>query len=117
MIEGKRVYTVKKVSLVMNDIERISSFRPIQHGEVSDRLAPRHRFGVLVATTWSSRMKNWWTGEDQQAWGSASALWARTRSRAIKVADSGNWGAIPLKTQSADGTLARHHLLYAVWRL
>jgi hypothetical protein len=116
MIEAKRLYSPNGAAAIAADVQRIASFCPIAHGG-SDGLSPERYFGLITATTWTQKIKDWWQSEVGRSdpWPAGTAAWPDARNRIIKAANDGEWRAISLGTESDRNKVDQHYLLYALW--
>lgn len=116
VVEAKRLYSPEGVATIAADIQRIASFCPIAHGG-DYGLAPQQCFGLVTATTWTSKIKEWWESDiiHSDPWPAGSAQWPDERNRAIKAANGGVWKAINLGTEPDRCKVDKHYMLYALW--
>lgn len=113
LVEAKRLFNLDGVAAIVEDVQRICSFR------VRERVKPDHRFGVILASTWDSRITDWWTALDHDPWKAGTEVWNRLAPRTLRRhVESGHWGAIPLETPAAEPREGRQHsFLYGVFEI
>lgn len=113
IIEAKRLFRESGLVEIMRDMSRIASFCAVAEG-----LVPDHCFGLITATTWSSRITHWWTSQtnDARHWPAGAAAWTAHQTPATQAAERGEWRALPLSPPSQH-VANEHQLLYALWPL
>ena len=94
--ECKRLFNAEKCQEIVDDFKRIKSFVALEY---CGKYKPR--FGVLAATTFKSRIVEWWSTSDAD-WPSSHESWKTLYS---KLKDA-YWGSIPLNSYDEETKLA-----------
>jgi hypothetical protein len=109
LAECKRLYSAEKCAEMVEDLERLRSFVPLEAHLGSKS------FGVLAATTWNHKLAQWWSIADAPP-PTNSDSWKALRAGLLAV--KAHRGSVVLQTFEENSALADqhfHHFLYAVF--
>jgi hypothetical protein len=111
--ESKRLYSMEKLTEMLNDVERVLSFEP-----VAPLARPKRSFGLLMATTWDPNVASWWSSADGD-WPGADALcdsfgWKNPQHK--RAWERGRFGSVVLRGYVAGlpSNQKFHHFLYCI---
>lgn len=113
VIEAKRLYNSSQVALMHADVDRIASFRLQADSMLRDE-PPRHRFGLVVGTTWLEEYAQWFSREDapHPAGGAWEAFASDPRLGTAR------WGSVVLRGyDQRRGPTNFHHFVYCLFAL
>lgn len=112
--EAKRLYSLQMARSIRDDVVRMSTFKLID-GELDRRL--RHKYGIVLATTWKAEYQEWWTSTDGPCPTTRSEReWNRIRNHGyLKGAVR---GSVLLQGDEAENDPSRRnqYLLYWIFR-
>lgn len=112
LVESKRLHNVDGVHSIVRDIGRIFRFRP--QGQLG--ALARHRFGVVLASTWNPKIASWWKSTGRDPWPKGTSAWGALPRDERRRVEGGCCDAVSLETASVHPGRA-HSLLYSVFPL
>lgn len=107
LAECKRLYSAEKCSEIVEDVDRLRAFVPLDSG------LGKRSFGVVAATTWNRSIVEWWSSSGAPPPGTHTS-WPALGS-ALK---GSHRGSMVLQTYDENVALEKHkphHFLYAVF--
>jgi len=107
-IECKRLYSAEKCGSMLEDVERIRSFVPLDDGV---QYTPR--FGVLACSTWNNNIAEWWS----TSYAAPPTNKEEWNNLIDALGEKSHWGSVPLSSydEAAKEKQLQHHMLYIVF--